>query len=346
MLSYPGSPPRGWGKRLFSSLKIRYYRFTPTRVGKTKSFVSVLLAINRFTPTRVGKTKCPVQRSFDPHGSPPRGWGKRRDTRCICSSSGSPPRGWGKRAGRATGSRRLRFTPTRVGKTLIPTSIPTAPPVHPHAGGENVGAVAALNAELGSPPRGWGKRSGLSLLRSASRFTPTRVGKTFGQRVDPVCQGGSPPRGWGKPTGGSTTASGRRFTPTRVGKTSKKWPNNVTQTVHPHAGGENARRQCLLRRRAVHPHAGGENFTEYVNKVKKLRFTPTRVGKTGSKLLYRSLSNGSPPRGWGKLNIAGVAATDWAVHPHAGGENKIYCFHTTLHCGSPPRGWGKLGLAY
>ena len=52
----------------------------------------------------------------------------------------------------------MRFTPTRVGKTIYP--------------------LFQHNTPHGSPPRVWGKLFLRSLLASCWRFTPTRVGKT------------------------------------------------------------------------------------------------------------------------------------------------------------------------
>ena len=51
-----------------------------------------------------------------------------------------------------------------------------------------------------------------------------------------------------------------RFTPTRVGKTETLWEMSPTETVH--------------------PHAGGENLWAAWAEAEVLRFTPTRVGKT------------------------------------------------------------------
>ena len=71
--------------------------------------------------------------------------------------------------------------------------------VHPHAGGENVGAILCC-------PVAW-------------RFTPTRVGKTIQAGMKMAHGRGSPPRGWGKRE--SVTCATRH------------------DAVHPHAGGEN-----------------------------------------------------------------------------------------------------------
>ena len=90
--------------------------------------------------------------------------------------------------------------------------------VHPHACGENAQGVDCSGCLLGSPPRVWGKPSVLDWERDDQRFTPTRVGKTGGNRpgrlsgsVHPHACGenaiitdppyglsGSPPRVWGK----------------------------------------------------------------------------------------------------------------------------------------------------
>ena len=91
---------------------------------------------------------------------------------------------------------------------------------------------------------------------------------------------GSPPRGWGKLLDWIEGDTALRFTPTRVGKTGLALFLGGALTVHPHAGGENAR---------------GDVGSDVVE-----RFTPTRVGKTRARVSSQSRENGSPPRGWGK----------------------------------------------
>ncbi len=196
---------------------------------------------------------------------------------------------------------RSRVTPTRVGKTWIKcwawgTSSRSPPPgggkrpwscnkyarwsVHPHAGGEN--GLFGYDARIfcGSPPRGWGKRRIDRQMRALTRFTPTRVGKTEGKRKQKRERYGSPPRGWGKLVDERLEQPFERFTPTRVGKTRRGIAQYLIVPVHPHAGGENARRAAQgrpqygspprgwgkrvgsgqdKRYHAVHPHAGGEN---------------------------------------------------------------------------------------
>ena len=198
------------------------------------------------------------------------------------SASGSPPRGWGKRRLAASDSRRLRFTPTRVGKTPEVNAPLTFLSVHPHAGGENASRQARYAANAVHPHAGGENTRRGCLIGRVVRFTPTRVGKTNASASFESATVGSPPRGWGKPGATPLAFTEARFTPTRVGKTTQhlnlspgipgspprgwgKRPDRAlscsSPTVHPHAGGENARRGALTARVAVHPHAGGENGT-------------------------------------------------------------------------------------
>ena len=158
------------------------------------------------------------------------------------TAHGSPPRVWGKQRPPHLRPGRLRFTPTRVGKTsasLIASAIRT---VHPHACGENATQASIGRIDRGSPPRVWGKRFGHMTHDDFGRFTPTRVGKTRGRCsaqpsrvVHPHACGenvsdahsspsqyGSPPRVWGKPPAGTAATAPARFTPTRVGKTRRR----------------------------------------------------------------------------------------------------------------------------
>ncbi len=180
--------------------------------------------------------------------------------------TGSPPRVWGKR--RRCGSRPWppRFTPTRVGKTCNADLEHDARTVHPHACGENNDFCHSIAATVGSPPRVWGKPHSQTLVRCATRFTPTRVGKTVragcpsapgpvhphacGENagvavVSGLCVG-SPPRVWGKPDETLVALDVLRFTPTRVGKTRARVGPRLQSPVHPHACGENSRNALML----------------------------------------------------------------------------------------------------
>ena len=113
-----------------------------------------------------------------------------------------------------------RFTPTRVGTTLMSPGSVAANPVHPHARGDDATASITRCSRCGSPPRAWGRlpetdganrrssvhphargddaaQCGIAVIEE--RFTPTRVGTTRSRVGLPglLC----------------------RFTPTRVGTT-------------------------------------------------------------------------------------------------------------------------------
>ena len=192
-------------------------------------------------------------------GSPPRLWGKRAITHSGCGAIRFTPTLVGKTKGIDYEPHAERFTPTLVGKTLGHTQPRPDPTVHPHACGENALARIAESPRMGSPPRLWGKPGAVLSQLNNRRFTPTLVGKTLFAGfvngvigVHPHACGenasaetpvrwdiGSPPRLWGKrsPTNGTTALA--RFTPTLVGKTDRMVMFPPTQSVHPHACGEN-----------------------------------------------------------------------------------------------------------
>ena len=254
----------------------------------------------RFTPTRVGKTN-PAAPPPAAHTVHPHACGENsKITPCAFNPCGSPPRVWGKRAGQKNGVVRSRFTPTRVGKTGGKWRGGGTPPVHPHACGENQFPKTLGKILRGSPPRVWGKQSRPEPLAEASRFTPTRVGKTGSRRPTLTCQpvhphacgenqtgdkqgtgsAGSPPRVWGKRSTWPSASGTPRFTPTRVGKTFCFSALPCVASVHPHACGEN--QYVKLPGPQVNgspPRVWGKPLHPR-NSCSGRRFTPTRVGKT------------------------------------------------------------------
>ena len=111
-----GSPPRVWGP-LLTTFDIRdLSRFTPTRVGTTRSRTA-RCPCSPVHPHACGDhTLLPTEPSAQ-LGSPPRVWG--------------PPR---QRHGREA---RHRFTPTRLRTTASHHTSPQDLPVHPHACGDH-----------------------------------------------------------------------------------------------------------------------------------------------------------------------------------------------------------------
>ena len=214
--------------------------------------------------------------------------------------AGSPPRAWGRRALLALQHRHERFTPTRVGTT--PRSAPPAPAwaVHPHARGDDVIRPISKRAASGSPPRAWGRRCHQCQGRLRYRFTPTRVGTTFGRRpwgtcwaVHPHARGddsgitaiddtfrGSPPRAWGRRLRPGGTQRDRRFTPTRVGTTCLMAYYGSRGSVHPHARGDDVTESVASTTARGSPPRAWGRLVQAFPFIPSLRFTPTRVGTT------------------------------------------------------------------
>ena len=235
----------------------------------------------RFTPTRVGKTADRSAFEMIHRGSPPRVWGRLTPSRRRVDEH------W--------------FTPTRVGKTSSRWSMRPTHSVHPHACGEDLPIPMPASARRGSPPRVWGRRCSSVPCRERRRFTPTRVGKTSSPLLDSadrtvhphacgedvrrrmmaVLRSGSPPRVWGRHSADWWRRDGGRFTPTRVGKTSSSRSRAPRTAVHPHACGED------IVAHKSNPRGVGSPPRVWGRRVigsgipTSLRFTPTRVGKTG-----------------------------------------------------------------
>ena len=276
---HAGSPPRVWGQRSARGDPHHRRRFTPTRVGTTRSrwwrrptgpvhphacgdnstvtaprpaqrgspprvwgqhrLQPGQIPPRRFTPTRVGTTQ-----SVDapPHLSSvhPHACGDNGERGCQrAPPHGSPPRVWGQLATQAGEVLHARFTPTRVGTTPWSCRRARAPSVHPHACGDNGVAYDPIDSPSGSPPRVWGQLHGLGDRLTAARFTPTRVGTTMERFRAAVVM---------------------RFTPTRVGTTRGTSRDHVNVTGSPpRVWGQPG---------FVLDHDAGQ------------RFTPTRVGTT------------------------------------------------------------------
>ena len=193
-----GSPPRVWGRLLAPGHDRSRSRFTPTRVGTTTGVAD---------PEPAG--------TVHPHAC----GDDIRVRRVERHPAGSPPRVWGRpRRGRQAEAPH-RFTPTRVGTTGSYRAGPSAPPVHPHACGDDAAGSYPTCTRSGSPPRVWGRQHEREVNERSVRFTPTRVGTTSltfwpqgSISVHPHACGddsqsthrdsltaGSPPRVWGRP---------------------------------------------------------------------------------------------------------------------------------------------------
>ena len=183
-----GSPPRAWGRHPRRRQRSALLRFTPTCVGTTTRLAGSdtvsrgspprawgrlegapgLVLLRRFTPTCVGTTEGvavkPNANTVHPH--------VRGDddmaTPIMGNAVGSPPRAWGRQRETVSNLLAVRFTPTCVGTTGAHGAGGCALPVHPHVRGDD-------GIEHG--------RRG-----DAVRFTPTCVGTTPGPGSWPACR--------------------------------------------------------------------------------------------------------------------------------------------------------------
>ena len=229
-----GKPrPRGWGKSPF--------RLIPARAGKTRGAVNDALApathpraggenltpagrlvidggssprgrgkprppdpkdlVRGLIPARAGKTYgAPLSPIF--HAAHPRAGGENLFTASARDDPwGSSPRGRGKRVAVPPHSDVVRLIPARAGKTARRSSRRSLTSAHPRAGGENQANRNTGGCELGSSPRGRGKREGEGGSCCPERLIPARAGKTVGEVLDPV-GGAAHPRAGGENSGG------------------------------------------------------------------------------------------------------------------------------------------------
>ena len=152
-----GSPPHAWGSRIFQRIVFEVVRFTPTRVGITHDFLIPVNSISVHPHTRGDHLlKISLTRSND----------------------GSPPHAWGSLDAWQTASQISRFTPTRVGITVLGCKDHATVAVHPHTRGDHYLNNISIWVFDGSPPHAWGSLLFSDLLNHRNRFTPTRVGIT------------------------------------------------------------------------------------------------------------------------------------------------------------------------
>ncbi len=258
-----GSSPRLWGKRCADSTGWEQSRFIPTPVGKTDG-AGLAGGSATVHPHACGENAAIVTSRPAACGSSPRLWGKRLNKLDRTRRDAVHPHACGENAAIVTSRPAACGSSPRLwGKRLNKLDRTRRDAVHPHACGENVDNGVQHVCFLGSSPRLWGKRLPEELEAEKGRFIPTPVGKTFLQAmgvqhesVHPhacgenrsVCQqharfDGSSPRLWGKLFCPRDRCVVPRFIPTPVGKTCSTDAVSFSETVHPHACGENRDRR-------------------------------------------------------------------------------------------------------
>ena len=248
---------------------------------------------------------------------------------------------WGRRVRIRPDAETVGNTPTHVGKTLNSWIQPSRFKKHPHACGEDTRPIAVPPTSEETPPRMWGRRSGVAPASAHDGNTPTHVGKTKArdsrhkrQRKHPhACgedfgPGGphpptweTPPRMWGRPIGESNSAGNERNTPTHVGKTGGAQDGRQKTKKHPHACGEDkSTKPTSAPALETPPRMWGRLAIPFVI-LKLSRNTPTHVGKTS---------------GYPSSFLTG------RKHPHACGEDVNRSERKGPREETPPRMWGRL----
>ena len=131
------TPPRAWGRLSPNALQNMEFRNTPTCVGKTPQGGKVY---------DLG-WKHPHVRGED-----------------ELVSGGlflwleTPPRAWGRLDGQRKLYKRLRNTPTCVGKTGVRPAVLLCLQKHPHVRGEDLFAASNIVPQQETPPRAWGRQ--------------------------------------------------------------------------------------------------------------------------------------------------------------------------------------------
>ena len=275
------TPPRAWGRPRQMPGPLPCHGNTPTCVGKTTRRPSTEDRLPKHPHVR-GEDSLPQSCAAFTLETPPRAWGRQRQSRKEKREHGN--------------------TPTCVGKTIRADSFLGRFWKHPHVRGEDLYVMPIRHKSTETPPRAWGRRAIFSAIPFGERNTPTCVGKTAEeweeeclQRKHPHVRGEdrtsnsctekhmeTPPRAWGRHGIRQVAAANIGNTPTCVGKTYLKKVLTTLIEKHPHVRGEDTWTVMLvLTTGETPPRAWGRPFIR-VKSFFLIRNTPTCVGKTPS----------------------------------------------------------------
>ena len=335
-----GSSPRTWGTGLTHAPSAPYRSVHPHARGEqqvsgiggslvagssprtwgTEDAGKAVGKPGRFIPTHVGNSGR-----------------ERRRCGAICGSS---PRTWGTARWRLTDLNRLRFIPTHVGNRLPQPDAACAGAVHPHARGEQRKVQIPACCRARFIPTHVGNRKRVQQWWVEAAVHPHARGEQFAVSHCASSIAGSSPRTWGTDAVAYHAHLRRRFIPTHVGNRLRPEGINHSQTVHPHARGEQDMASVSeWDWLGSSPRTWGTERRVFTGRPVR-RFIPTHVGnrhslrpapsdrpvhphargeQSGGVLLVRSRS-GSSPRTWGTVAASRSCWLLLPVHPHARGE--------------------------
>ena len=194
--------------------------------------------------------------------------------------------------------------------------------------------------DYGSSPRGRGKRSATHHHVKRRGLIPARAGKTAWKRCASPTGGAHPRAGGENPTHWNRLLTGWGSSPRGRGKRRGRPGMPGTPGLIPARAGKTGEACSLSKTVAAHPRAGGENRLRVSNRTTTDGSSPRGRGKLSS-AMARYLRVGLIPARAGKtMRIGGVSPVG-AAHPRAGGENAVMNHPAADALGSSPRGRGK-----
>ncbi len=236
-------------------------------------------------------------------GSPPRGRGRPRSVESGGSASrahprvggdgqdalldgaafeGSPPRGRGRPMAGMTPARSPGLTPAWAGTACRLRPRRAAGGAHPRVGGDGWSQRRSVDQAMGSPPRGRGRRAGLPSRQQGAGLTPAWAG-TAGRPTMCALRARAHPRVGGDGQLGATTLN-------------RKWGSP------PRGRGRLRHDRPRLRPRGLTPAWAGTAKSTRLG-VSPCRAHPRVGGDGGFHLGGQGGSEGSPPRGRGRLRL-------------------------------------------
>jgi len=256
---------------------------------------------------------------------------------------GTPPRGRGRPEGRDRSRRRRGNTPAWAGPTHPLFDTTESSEEHPRVGGADVTRDDDVIAHNGTPPRGRGRHMVMNGSFGPMRNTPAWAGPTTAstnptpsRREHPrvggadatgfalvSAAGGTPPRGRGRPDPAAVKHLIPRNTPAWAGPTSPCRASETLTPEHPRVGGADSTQPWHPKLAYGTPPRGrGRRYSTVIRKPMR-RNTPAWAGPTGPTMTTvgelrehprvggadvsssrpRPVSQGTPPRGRGRLGV-------------------------------------------
>ncbi len=192
----------------------------------------------------------------------------------------TPPRAWGRPSRLRAAAHNPRNTPTGVGKTMLLVWELPDPEKHPHGRGEDASPIGSAKPNSETPPRAWGRPSRDARGTRSTRKHPHGRGEDKGESVGICTARETPPRAWGRPLSPTVGSFFTRNTPTGVGKTRARSGRSSRWRKHPHGRGEDAWCRVPGRGKPETPPRAWGRQRHVAELDRRLRNTPTGVGKT------------------------------------------------------------------